>query len=130
MKTFLAVVAGIIVAFTIMIAGCIVCVGAGTQHALDTSAGAVDVVSIDSKVTESNSVWQKCAWVLVLENKGTSATAVDARIEWLDADGFVIDDDNVYGVALQAGTRDTVTGYQLINLPGALNIKKVSAKIK
>jgi hypothetical protein len=139
MKTFVAVVAGIIVAVTLLIGGCILCVGVGTQmnndtptsHSADTpSSGTVNVVSIDSRVTESNPVWHKYAWILVLKNTTERTQSVSATIEWVDKNGFIIDDDLKSSCVIAANAVDTFTGYALINVPGALNVDQVKASIR
>ena len=50
-------------------------------------------------------------------------------IEWLDADGFIIDDDIERMRLRCCGATDTFRGYALIRQPATQNVRSVSAKI-
>ena len=89
-----------------------------------------EIVEIDAKVTESNSTWSKFAWKLTLRNKAARTQAFDMVIEFKDADGFVVDDSRERGLAMQANSEQTFTGYVLIDAEVAGNVAQVGAKGK
>lgn len=89
----------------------------------------VKVESIDSRITETNDVWARYAWKLAVSNSGDNTISFGVHIEWQDADGFVIDDDNESGLAVQAHGTETFTGYELIRYPGAFRVSKIEAKL-
>jgi hypothetical protein len=85
------------------------------------------VFSIDSKVTEQNSVWWKYAWKATLKNNSESAISTDVTVKFLDKDGFVIDEDREYNVVVPAGSEKLVSEHALIDASVAANVKSVSA---
>jgi hypothetical protein len=89
----------------------------------------VEVVGVDSKVTESNSSWWKCAYTIKIKNNGSSAVSVKAKMQWLDKEGFVIDDDYKYDVYVGVGQTTTVQDYDLIDASVAPNIASTKAEV-
>jgi len=88
-----------------------------------------EIVSVDSRVTESNSTWWKYAWKLTLRNKGATAHAFRATIEFQDKDGFIIDTDTSDMIVVQPNAEETATGYALIRVPGASSVARTLAKV-
>lgn len=86
------------------------------------------ILNIDSRVTESNSSWQKYAWRLELENGEDYPLVFNATIEFQDSDGFIIDTDREYGLHVPANSSKVFTGSTLINVPGAYRVAKTYAK--
>ncbi len=89
-----------------------------------------EIVSISAKVTEKNSVWWKNSWILVIRNDSSSNLSFDATIEFLDADGFIVDDDREYDLRVDAGEQETFTGYALIDASVAPNVEQVHAEVQ
>lgn len=115
------------------------------QHAFPASASAeaaqpsgsfrtpvvdLKILDISTRVTESNDVWSKFAWQLTVQNNGDAAASFDAVVDFLDKDGFVIDEDNANDLGLQPHQKDTFTGFKLIEASSVSRVSKVSAKIK
>jgi len=90
----------------------------------------LEIVDVQTRVTESNPSWWKYAWRLIIRNQSSSAIVFDAIIEWQDEEGFVIDDDTQYGLHIPAGEQKTFTGYQLIDASVAGNVAKVGIKVR
>ncbi len=90
---------------------------------------AVTIVDINTRVTESNSTWSKFAWVLTVRNDSATPTTLTATIEFLDKDGFVVDDDIERGLVLPALGEKTFRGYDLVDAAVAGSIDQVSAKV-
>jgi hypothetical protein len=87
------------------------------------------IVDISTRVTESNSTWWKYAWKLTLRNYSEQTLQLDAHIEFLDEDGFVVDDARESSLILRAGEEKTFTGYELIDAAVAPNVQRVNAKV-
>jgi hypothetical protein len=88
-----------------------------------------DIVSIDSRVTESNSVWSKFAWKLILKNKTSESIACRATVEFSDKDDFVVDDDDAYNLVVAANQEHTFTGYDLITAENVHKVAKTGVKV-
>lgn len=93
------------------------------------SAGDFQIVGVDAKVTERNDSWSKFAWQLTLKNNSAATIRVDATIEFLDSDGFVVEDDREYGLVLPGGQQETYRGYDLVDAEIAHNVSSVNAKV-
>lgn len=90
----------------------------------------LEVVSIDSKVTESNDSWSKHAWVLIVKNRSMEAKRFDATIQWTDESSFIIDEDVAYNLEISPMTEETFMGYDLITADAAKNVSQITAKIR
>ncbi len=77
-------------------------VPATAPAAAPDEASSVEIVSIDARVTESNSTWSRFAWILKIRNSSNQPRQFNATIEFQDADGFVIDTDDEYGLVVAA----------------------------
>jgi hypothetical protein len=93
------------------------------------AAGSLKIEAIDTRATETNDVWARYAWKLSVSNAGDGPTEFSVRIEWQDADGFVIDEDEENGLALGAHESRTFTGDKLIDYPAASRVSKVEANL-
>ncbi len=100
------------------------------REALEVISGGWEIVSIGTKVTERNNQWSRYAWKLVLKNGSRQAQTCTAVIEFHDADGFIVDTDRAYGLAVPAGGQKTFTGFALVTAAVAGNVERVSAKIR
>jgi hypothetical protein len=95
----------------------------------DTTGIGLEIVSIDSRFTETNTVWSRAAWILVVRNNTDQSVRLDAVIKFLDSGGFIIDSDSEYGLVVQAQSERTFTGDILISQPGAQDVSQFSAEI-
>jgi len=59
------------------------------------------------------------AWRLTIRNKDAVPHQLQARIEFQDHDGFVVDEDDEYGLTVPANAEDTFTGFKLITAQSA-----------
>jgi hypothetical protein len=89
-----------------------------------------EIVSVDTRVTESNSTWSRFAWKLQIKNKGDQPLRLDALIEFQDKDGFIIDTGSAHGLVLGPHADETFTGYALIKADGAPRVARTLAKVK
>lgn len=88
-----------------------------------------EVVAIDAKITEANTVWSKFAWKLTVKNLTMNPMVLAANIEFLDKDGFVVDEDTESNLLLQAGAQNVYTGYKLITAAVVGSVNSISAKV-
>lgn len=100
-----------------------------TAHGDEDVPSDIKIHSVDGKVVEANDVWWKMAWVLEIENIGTSTINLTAKIEFLDAEGFVLDDDYDYGIRVKPGETVTANGYALVDASVAPNVDSISAEV-
>jgi hypothetical protein len=93
----------------------------------------LDIMEISTRVTEKNNVWWKFAWKLKVKldtSSLLSSRIFDAKLKWLDKDGYVIDDDIEYRLNAKSGREETFTGYTLITYPEALNVHSISVELE
>jgi len=95
-----------------------------------SAAPIVKIVEIDARVTEKNNSWWKYAWKLTIRNSGNLPVSLSATVEFHDKDGFIIDEDNEYGLVVPAGATKTFTGYVLIDADIANNVAQIEASVK
>jgi hypothetical protein len=88
-----------------------------------------EIVDVNSKVTESNDTWWKYAWKLTVRNSSDRHLSLQATIEFLDAEGFVVDSDTEYNLGIAAGSTQTFTGYALVTAKVAGTIRGTKAKV-
>jgi hypothetical protein len=89
-----------------------------------------EILGIDTKITEANNSWSKFAWILRVKNLSNTALSIQATIEFLDGDGFVVDDDFRPNLLLPPNQEETFTGYELIDAFVAGNVASINAKVR
>src|SRR5712691_3383605 len=101
-----------------------------TTAAMATSSGSTGDIVVYYKVTEQNDVYWRVAWRLPLKNKSDSPVRFGAVIKFLDADGFEVADDRVYGLSLGAREEREFTGATLIRLPAAATVARARVEFE
>ncbi len=95
-----------------------------------TSLPVAELIDIETRVTEQGgNVWWRFAYRLTIRNNSDSPLSLGAKIEWQDADGFIIDSTRERDLLLAVGQERTFTGDKLISLPGARNVSQVFASL-
>jgi hypothetical protein len=89
-----------------------------------------EIVSIDTRVTESNNVWSRFAWKLEVKNTGSEVIRLDATIEFQDKDGFIVDTNTAHGLVLGPNVQETFTGFALIRAESAPRVARTLAKVR
>jgi hypothetical protein len=89
-----------------------------------------EIVSIDTKIIEANDSWTKVAWKLIVQNLSNSPIAFHASIEFLDQDGFMVDETMEPNLVLPAKKQQTYTGNTLIDAPLMENISSIRAQLQ
>ena len=94
-----------------------------------TQEPSIQIVNIATKITEKNDAYYKFSWILTVKNSAESSKLFTAKIEWLDKDGFIIDDDIAYDLTIGANKEKHFTGYTLTDTDVASTVSTVRAKI-
>ena len=89
----------------------------------------LQIVRVATKVTEKNDAYYKFSWILTVKNDADVGKSFTARVEWLDREGFIIDDDVAYDLTIDAKEEKHFTGYTLTDTDMASTISNVRAKI-
>lgn len=89
-----------------------------------------EIVEVDAKVTESNSVWWKYASKVTVQNYGPQPITIRATVGFQDAEGFIVDADDSEITRIGAGDTVTMTGYDLVTAKVAGNVAKTHAKVR
>src|SRR5260370_32681625 len=87
------------------------------------------IVSVESRVTESNDVWWRDAWKLTLRNDADEPQLFEATIEFQDADGFIIDTSYARNLVVRPKEESVFTGFALIRTEVAPKVAKTYAKV-
>jgi hypothetical protein len=85
------------------------------------------VQSVDYRVTEVNSVFARFAWKVTVWNGGTAVRRFDLEIQFLDKGGFVVDRAYQFGQVIGPMDVKTITGDDLVRMPGAQTVASVKA---
>jgi hypothetical protein len=102
----------------------------GTGNTVQTSGSSIEIISVDTKVTEANSVWSKFAWNLTLKNNTSRDKNVFAELKWVDESGFVVDSHQEYSLTIPANSERTFNDFVLIDASVAGNVKGIEAEVK
>ena len=94
------------------------------------AASNFEIISIDSRVTESNNVWWKYAWILEVSNQGDEDILFNAEIQFQDEDGFVIDTAYAFNLVIRAGETKKFSDSILISTPGAASVANIYAQTR
>lgn len=87
------------------------------------------IVSVDARVTESNTVWSRFAWKLTLDNDSDRAQSFQGTIEFQDSDGFIVDTSNPGQMLVPAQSEQVFTGFALIKAELVGKVARAVAKV-
>lgn len=90
----------------------------------------LEVVSIDSRVTETNDMWAKHAYLLKVKNNTARDRTFRATIQWTDAEGFMLNKKIERNLEVFANSERTFNGDDLIMFPAAGNVSSVGVEIR
>jgi hypothetical protein len=95
---------------------------------LPSSVADFEVLDVRAKVTEANDTWWRWSYQLKARNNTLLPVEKYLHVDFLDADGFIIDHETCH-VRLSAFETKTFLGTDLIDLPGAERVKSVKAEL-
>lgn len=102
--------------------------GGSSATADDPGGPTLEFTEIDTRVTEKNDVWWKYAWKVKIENHTDRPKSVDAKIKWVDVDGFEIDSAREYNLRVSAESEEVFDGSEMIQLPSAEQIDGIEVE--
>jgi len=88
------------------------------------------IISIRTRVTESNELWWKYAWKLTLRSRCNRSLALEVEIKFLDQDGFIVDTDLAYDLFLRPHEERDFTGAALLRAAVAPKVAKTEAIVR
>jgi hypothetical protein len=88
------------------------------------------MVSVDFKATERNSTFVRYGWKIQVSNNTSSPVRFDAILQFQDADQFVVDTKNEYGLTLGPNEMRDFTGDALIRANPAASVRRLSGELK
>lgn len=88
------------------------------------------VVRVANRVTEANTTWWRWSLTVFIANPTGLPMSVNARINFLDRDGFIIDRKNFYGLKLDGQPTNSFSDYALVELPGANRVASIRGQIE
>jgi uncharacterized protein len=86
-----------------------------------------EVLNVTAKPTEQNEMWWRYGYRLTVRNNGQNTEGQWFHIQFLDAQGYVIDTTTTDRTAIRPGTAVVITGETLLQLPGAARVAKLKA---
>lgn len=115
---------------TIIMVAVIMCTG--VFHVASAAQDDLDweIVSVDGRVTEKNDSWWRFAYIVEIENRDDYEMVLDLTVQFLDADGFIVDDDYSYNLYIGAHTTKQFTGYDLVTASVAENVESINASVE
>ena len=103
--------------------------GEVAQEQQEPQEPSIHIVRVATKITEKNDAYYKFSWILAVKNDADVNKSFTAKIEWLDKDGFIIDDDVVHDLTIGANREKHFTGYALTDADVADTVSNVRAYI-
>ena len=79
-----------------------------------TKGGGLELVNVDIEVIYEDDVYYRYAWELTLRNLENNPISADAKIQWLDANGFELESQAEKGLYLLPREEKTFTGTRLL----------------
>lgn len=89
----------------------------------------LQLVSVSTKPTESNSSWTKWAWKLVVKNNSSKTILFLAQIQFRDADSFALDEQVSDNFRIAPLNESIFTGYRMVDASIANLVESVYANI-
>ncbi len=102
---------------------------AATSQPISNTGRDWSIVSIASRVTETNDVWWKYSWKLTLRNDANQPHLFAGMIKFLDGDGFIIESDYARDMVVRPGEEGVFTGFALIKTQVAGRVARTTAEI-
>lgn len=98
------------------------------QIATPTPDKKVELIKVDNKATEKNSVWWKYSWLVTLRNNTSQAQSTVLTLKWVDVNNLVIEK-RQKSILLKANEEQTFNDYELVSLPVAADVNELIAEL-
>jgi hypothetical protein len=89
----------------------------------------LELVSVNTKPTESNSTWTKWAWRIVVKNNSSKAVLFLAHLQFRDADSFALDEQTSDTFRIAPLTENVFTGYRMVDASIANLVDSIYANL-
>ena len=80
-------------------------------------------------ITEKGETWWKFAWQATLKNNTSHQVEFFIEVNFLDKDGFIVDDDIENPSTFNPNEQRVVRGYALIDIEIAPDVKSIEAEV-
>ena len=84
-----------------------------------------EIVDLTYKVTEENPSWWKFSWQAMVKNNTNSSVEFFITVNFLDKDGFIIEDDTENPIDFRPLEQRVIKGYSLIDTEIASDVKRI-----
>lgn len=91
---------------------------------------AIDIVSVKGQALETSDVEWKYGYTMVLRNNTNSAVTASFRIQFLDEQGFPVDDTLIKDLVVPANAKLPYDGFSMIKAPLAQRIRTLRAEMR
>lgn len=88
-----------------------------------------EILDLSYKVTEKASIWWKFSWQATLMNNTSSTVDFFINVNFLDQQGFIVDDDIENPPLFSPGEQRVIRGFALIDIDIARDVYDIEAEI-
>lgn len=89
----------------------------------------VTLTNVSYAITEQNEIWWRYAWKFTVNNPGSWPINFNAKIQYLDANGFEVDTGYEYGLSVAANSSQDFAGSDLVLVSVAPRVASVKVYI-
>jgi outer membrane murein-binding lipoprotein Lpp len=90
----------------------------------------LQVISASARATERNNTWWRFGWVVTLKNDSDYAQAFTLRVQFMDSDGYVVDEAMARNLNLPAGATQAFRDSELVSASVAPRVSSVNPVIR
>ena len=105
--------------------------GAEEYEITDEAKETFEIISVDSRAFERDVEGDRCkfSWKVVVKNHTTRPLILRARLEFVDMDSYLVEEDSATGFRLEAGDEGKFRGYKWISNEAEYQIVGVRANL-
>jgi hypothetical protein len=101
----------------------------GPGDAIEAHSG-LQVLSASARATERNNTWWRFGWVVTIKNHSEYPQAFELRVQFMDNEGYVVDETTTRNLSLPAGATQTFRESELISASVAPRVASVNADVR
>lgn len=90
----------------------------------------LEVLSASARATERNNSWWRFGWVVTMKNHSEYPQTFALHVQFMDSDGYVVDDTVARGLSLPPGATQTFRESELISAQVAPRVASVNPVIR
>ncbi len=99
------------------------------NNTVDEDTG-LQVLNASAKPSEQNRSWWRFGWIVTIANHSSETRELELQIQFMDSDGFVVDDDTATGLSIPPLESKTFRDSTRVDASVARRIKSVNPVIK